>query len=282
MNGTLHQCWVWTLFLCMSLFASDSMDRAWQAWSQRGEGYQDGVVDASHIQDAIDAFETELKQNPDNMRACTGLMEALYFQGDFVAKDRDTKKKIYDRGLQISTLALQHLTAGQDFESMKPEDLVAAIQSDPQAVAVCFWSSAMWGLWGDNYGAFQAARKGVAGKIRNYAEAAILLDPDAFDGGGYRMLGRLHTLAPKVVFFTGWIDRDLAIDYLEKAVATSKNEPLNILYLADALLRFQDSRKAEAQGLLKEVMARPVNPGKRVEDTVAIEKAKKMLEESNK
>ena len=31
------------------------------------------------------------------------------------------------------------------------------------------------------------------------------------DAAGHRVLGRLHTLAPKVPFFTGWVDRDKAV-----------------------------------------------------------------------
>jgi len=277
LNMTL---WIPSSLADDTMTAADNMAVAKEAWTLRGDGFKDGVVDTTQLERCIKALETEVSEHSDNLEACAMLMNALYFKGDLVAKDKESKKKIYDRGLEISALAFKTLLPGKDPTDLKPEKLAKQIKANEQAVPVCFWTSVMWGLWGDNYGSFQAARKGVAGKIRHYADTVILLDSKAFDGGGYRMLGRLHTLAPKVPFFTGWIDRDKAVSYLEQAVASSDNEPLNQLYLAEALIKFEDNRKDEGISMLEALKDWKVDPSKLVEQSTAMKRAEALLAES--
>src|SRR5262249_22178413 len=71
------------------------------------------------------------------------------------------------------------------------------------------------------------------------------------NAGGHRMLGRLHTLAPKIPFFTGWVDRDRAVAELRKAVELGPEDPTNSLYLAEALLDFKPEKRAEALSILR-------------------------------
>ena len=52
-----------------------------------------------------------------------------------------------------------------------------------------------------------------------YSETLIALDERYEDAGGHRILGRLHTLAPKVPFVTGWVDHGKAVSELRRAVA---------------------------------------------------------------
>ena len=39
-------------------------------------------------------------------------------------------------------------------------------------------------------------------QIRDYAAVSVALDPQIENGGGHRVLGRLHTEAPKIPFIT--------------------------------------------------------------------------------
>ena len=64
-----------------------------------------------------------------------------------------------------------------------------------------------WGKWALVFGKTAAVKQGAAAKIRDYAQAVILLDPAYDGGGGYRVLGRLHHQTPAVPFFTGWASR---------------------------------------------------------------------------
>jgi hypothetical protein len=123
----------------------------------------------------------------------------------------------------------------------------------------------------------RAGAAGVATKIRRHAERVIELDPAFADGGGHRLLGRLHTATPKIPLFTGWIDRELGVELLETACRTSSADPRNLLFLAEALLRFRPAERERALRLLEDVAAREPAPGRRAEDLEAIGQARDLL-----
>jgi hypothetical protein len=145
------------------------------------------------------------------------------------------------------------------------------------APPLLLWSAADWGLWGNAFGKLAAARQGVGEKVRDWAETLIALD-DRFEGGaGHRVLGRLHAEAPKVPFFTGWVDHDKAISELDRALAIAPAELSNRYYLADALLVHRPAAKARALSLLREVAAAKPRPESPVEDTaLAVEAARRL------
>src|SRR5204863_279018 len=86
-----------------------------------------------------------------------------------------------------------------------------ALPLAPQAPALLLFSAANWALWGDAYGKLAAARQGVAGKVRDWAETLIVVDERYEEGAGHRVLGRLHAEAPHVPFVTGWVDHDKSV-----------------------------------------------------------------------
>lgn len=256
----------------------DPFAQALTVWESRGEAYSGGLVPAEPTQKVLDLLEEELKQHPDNLNACVLLLEAIYFHGDFVAKSKEAKQALYNRGVKVSEMALRHILKVEDPFDLDVDELRDGLKDHPQGVALAFWTSVIWGLWGDNFGSLQAARKGVATKIRTFGELTIELDANAFDGGGYRVLGRLHTLAPKIPFVTGWIDRDKAIDLLKRAVEVSDREPLNKYYLAEAILKFRKKERDEARTLLQAVIDHEAVGPKKVEIMVAKEKAQLMMD----
>jgi len=91
------------------------------------------------------------------------------------------------------------------------------------------------------------------------------------------VLGRLHALAPRIPFFTGWIDRDVAIRELERAVALGPDEPLNRLYLAEAILEHRPKRRPEALRQLRTLLAAPPDPERPVESADARRQAREVL-----
>jgi hypothetical protein len=139
------------------------------------------------------------------------------------------------------------------------------------------WAGIHWALWGDNFGRLAAARQGVGDRVRRYAEVVIAIDERYEDAGGHRLLGRLHTLAPKVPFFTGWVDRGKAVAELRRAVALAPGLPLNEVFLAEALLLHQAEKGAEARQLLRRVLERPPLPARLVEDEDAQRQARQLL-----
>jgi hypothetical protein len=126
-------------------------------------------------------------------------------------------------------------------------------------------------------GPFKAARQGLAGKLRALAETAIALDETVEGAGGHRFLGRLHSEAPKIPFFTGWVDRDLALRHLRRALELAPEEPDNALFLATAILEHRPSESAEALDLLRRLAERQPRADHRVEDTHSLAEARRLL-----
>jgi hypothetical protein len=122
-----------------------------------------------------------------------------------------------------------------------------------------------------------AARQGVGERIRHYGEVSLAMDERVERAAPLRLLGRLHTLAPKIPFVTGWVDRGKAVSYLRRAVQLAPEDPYNQLYLADALLQHQPEKKAEALAILRRLVATQPAPERVVEESKALEEARALL-----
>jgi tetratricopeptide (TPR) repeat protein len=251
------------------------------AWSRRAEGQQGGRPQPGPIDEAIAAYERALRAGPASLDAAWKLLRALHFKGDYVARTSEEKQKIFARGRDVAEAALDRIAqrAGgrKKLDALSPQAAAKALAAIPQARPIHLWAAVHWGLWGDNFGRLAAARQGVGDRVRRSAEILLALDETYEDAAGHRVLGRLHTLAPKVPFVTGWVDRDKAISELRRAVALAPDNFLNHLYLAEALLEHAPGKKAEAQEILRRLIARPANPGKVVEDERARADAKALL-----
>lgn len=163
---------------------------------------------------------------------------------------------------------------------MTPAQAAKALAGAPEAAPVILWAGVHWGLWGDAFGRVAAARQGVGDKVRRYAETGIALDESYDEAAGHRLLGRLHDLAPKIPFFTGWIDHDKAVTELRRAVALAPDNFLNHLYLAEAILDHQPAKSAEAKEILRKLIARSPRPAWQVEDEKALAEARARLAKS--
>ena len=117
----------------------------------------------------------------------------------------------------------------------------------------------------------------MADRVRHYGEVAVALDERYADAGGHRLLGRLHTLAPKIPFFTGWVDHDKAVSELRRAVELGPGDPTNSLYLAEALLEFQPEKRAEAVALLRRLAGEKPSPEHLVEEEKVLAQARALL-----
>lgn len=264
-----------------------AMARGDEAWARRAEGQDRGRAVAGPIDEAIAAYEEALAASPENLEVMGRLLRAIYFKGDYTAGEVEAKKEVFGRGRDLAEAAFELLgrrVGGRDkLDEMTPAEIHEAFAEDAEAVGlIYYWGAIDWGLWGDAYGKMAAARQGVGKRIRDYAQVAIELIPDYEDGGPHRLLGRLHTEAPKIPFFTFWIDRDTAISELRIALEHSVDEPYNRVYLADAILRFDKKHKAEAVELLRAALAAEPRPQKLVEDTHIREEAKRLLAEAEK
>ncbi len=260
--------------------AGEALARGDAAWERRAEGAQGGRAARAPIAAAVAAYEEALAAAPTSLEAHWKLLRALWFEGEYVASSSDEKQKVFGRGKTVSESAwavvAKRVGAGK-LAAERPADRAAALRGIPEAPPLLLWSAADWGLWGDAFGKLAAARQGVGSKVRDWGETLLALDERYEGAAGHRVLGRLHSEAPRVPFFTGWVDHDRAISELEKAVAMAPEELSNRFYLADALLEHRPAAKARALALLREVAATPPRPERQVEDTALSVDAGKRL-----
>ncbi len=247
--------------------------------------------DPEALERALGAYREAVEADSDDLRARRGLLRALYFRGEHLAAGAEARREVFDRGKRAAEEALARLAVAagaepEDFRELAPEERAARLRaaevSAEEAGALYFWSAVHWGLWGDAYGRFAAAREGVAGTVRDDARTALALAPAVERAGPHRVLGRLHAEAPQIPFFTGWVDRKRAIAELERAVELAPDEPLNRLYLAEALLAHRPGRREDALAQLRAVRELPVEPPRAVETQSARERALQLLEEERR
>jgi hypothetical protein len=262
----------------------DGLARADALWARRGEGAQGGVAAAGPIREAVAAYESLHRARPDDLEVAWKLMRALWFQGDFATSDVEAKKAIYARGREVGERAVAAMgkraaakLGGKALVDLDPKTAAAAVRDIPEAARVYFWSAVNWGLWGDAFGKMAAARQGVGTRIRDGAETVILLDERVEEAGGRRVLGRLHSEAPKIPFVTGWVDRDKALAELRTAIALDPESRTARVWFAEAIVDHFPERRAEARPHLQWVIDRGPRPEHVVEDTRLIADARRLL-----
>jgi tetratricopeptide (TPR) repeat protein len=262
-------------------------DAAWEARAgvqqqrdQPGERPGEEVENAA-IERAVAAYEAALAEDADNLELYWKLLRALAFQGEYVYREPEARFRVFERAVSVAQAAEERLAARLGGEhhlhELSDDELREVFREVPEAGPVYFWSAVCWGQWGDLAGKIDAVRQGLAGRLRDYAHRAVVLAPDYEAGGGHRFLGRLHSEAPRIPLVTPWVNRQTAIEELEKAVAVSRDEPLNLFFLADALLRFAPERRDEARALLAELRDRQPRPAYLIEDQHHLAEARKLF-----
>ncbi|MFL6291800.1 MAG: hypothetical protein ACJ759_12975, partial [Thermoanaerobaculia bacterium] len=234
----MRKIFIALLLTALPLAAQDPITVGDAAWARRAEGHQGDRAAPGPIGEAVAAYERAVKEQPDRLEAYSKLLRALHYQGDYAVHTQEGKQKVFGRGREVVEAALDRIgkRAGgrRKLDELPPEQVAKQVAGIPEAPSIFLWGGIHWGLWGDVYGRIAAARQGVGEKIRRYAEITITLDERLEKAGGHRLLGRLHTLAPKIPLITGWVDRGQAISHLRKAVALAPDDLYNQVYLADA------------------------------------------------
>lgn len=266
------------LLTALPLAAQDPVTAGDAAWARRAEGHQGDRAAPGPIGEAVAAYERAVREQPDRLEAYSKLLRALHYQGDYAVQTKEGKQKVFGRGREVVEAALARMSrrAGRKLDDLPPAQVAKLVAGIPEAPSIFLWGGIHWGLWGDVYGRIAAARQGVGEKIRRYAEITIALDERLEKAGGHRLLGRLHTLAPKIPLITGWVDRGQAVSHLRKAVALAPDDLYNQVYLADALLQHQPAKAAEAREILRKVVQKKPDPARVVEDERALAEARRL------
>lgn len=270
------------LLLALPLGAqTDPVSTGDAAWARRADGHQGERAAAGPIDEAIAAYERAVKEKPDRLEAYWKLLRALHYKGDYAVpvQAREERQKVFGHGREVFEAALGQIArrTRRKMDDLTPQQVAALVKGIPEAPALYLWGAIHWGLWGDSYGRLAAARQGVGDKVRRYGEIALALDERYDRAAAHRLLGRLHTLAPKVPFVTGWVDRDEAVSQLRRAVALAPEDLYNQVYLADALLQHFPETAAEAKEILRRVLQKKPDPERVVEDERALAEARRLL-----
>jgi tetratricopeptide (TPR) repeat protein len=244
-------------------------------WTRRAEGAQGRVAQPATIDAALAAYRRALGLTPASREARWRLLRALFFRGSFcgaVGKERLALFEEAREAGEAGVRALERSIAGG-----KKRERIGALRQVPEAAALYLWTAVSWGQWALYTGKVAAAWKGAAGKIRDYAEAAIELEPGQEQGAALILLGRLHDQSPKLPLLTPWVSRPKAIASLRRALEFGPDNSVALYFLAEALLHHAPERQQEARALLERCAALTPRPEYLVEDRHYVELARARL-----
>jgi hypothetical protein len=254
-------------------------------WALRAEGSTGGHAPGAPIDLVIDACRAVLEAEPDSLEARWRLMRALYFKGEHTTDDPAAKRTLFGEGRTVAEQSLAILrreagrAANRDLAKATPVELVRGVKANAAAVPSFLWAAVDWGKWALVFGKTAAVKQGAAAKIRDYAQAVVLLDPAYDGGGGYRVLGRLHHQTPSVPFFTGWASRSEALKNLRLGVAAGPRNLVGRQFLAEAMWDYEPARRGEARALLQRILEETPDPDYLVENRKTQEEATQLLKD---
>ena len=251
-------------------------------WARRAEGSTGSLASAREIGEAVSAYERAV-QAPDDAEARWKLARALFFQGTYTGLPRDARRPIYERARNAGEEAIGILErrararGAPAFGGRAPAEVAATVSPDRDAAPTFFWTAVAWGEWALTSGKIQAARAGAAARIRDYASTVVALAPEFEEGGGYRILGRLHDRAPRIPFLTSWVSREKALANLRRAMSVNSQNFVNRHFLAEALAGGGAAERAEAVAIEEKLLADSPSVGHLVEDRAVQQEARKDL-----
>ena len=140
-----------------------------------------------------------------------------------------------------------------------------------------YWNLATISNWAKLIGVRQISQLGAADNYRDRAVDIIVMNPNYEDGGGYFLLGAVYFTAPYIPLMINWPDDNKAVKYFKRAVETGRSTPLQMIYLAKALIEIDELD--EAKEVLKNLMKTTPSEMNFIEDSHYITEAKNIWDE---
>ena len=240
-------------------------------YARRQEMRVGAVAGKGEIAAAVRAYTTATEA-ADTTEARWKLARALVFQGLYTELDASARQSVFEKARRTSEDAIGILErrvkrgGHEGFEVLSTTETAMAVRKDPDAAPIFYWAAVSWGRWALARGKEEASKVGAAEKIRDYALVLITLDPTFEDGGGYRVLGRLHDEASQMAVEPAWASHEEAIRNLRLAVKTDAANFANRLFLAEALARGEPSERSEAIRITASLMGESPSPARLVEE----------------
>ena len=261
--------------LLLASDASGPLAEADALYARRAEGATGGRARPGPADRAVEAYRRAVAADPESLAARCRLIRALFFRGSFCGASPDERKIRLEEAKVVGDEGMRRLDArvGQASGTARME----ALRRIPEAAAMHFWTAVAWGEWAVARGKLTAARQGAGGRIRDLAQAVIDLDPVLEQGGGYRVLGRLHDQSPRILFITGWVSHEKSVVYLRQALAMGPQNTVNQVFLAEAILDHDRAHADEARALLERCASATPRPEFLVEDAHYAELSRRLL-----
>jgi len=250
------RCVLFCFMVAHGICSQNELEKGIALYNQRLEGSVKSSARPEPITNAISHFQYALKNAATETDAALYLLKSYYFRGKYVHKDKEKQKFDFSKGKEL----------GEKY-----------IKKYPDSAPFQFWYLVNLGSWSEVYGIITAAREGVADLMKKHSKIIISLDPEYENGGGYFMLGAVHFKSPYIPFFLSWPDNNDAIKYLTKALNIGEAIPNQKVYLAQAL--YKDGQKKRAIEILKDVASMTPSTSEIVRDWEQIELAEQLLSE---
>lgn len=237
-------------------------------WANRADILSGNLAAPEAIEAAIENYRAAQSASPNALEPRWKLLRALHYSIDFTDRDDDAKQASVDQAVAVAHGSIGLLESGHG--------------NDHDRASLYFWSGIAWGTRASRVGLLTIVRDGLATKMHDFAAKAAELDPSVDQGGVLRLLSRLHATIPHVPFISGWVDRDKALVFAERALALDPNHPGNQLIMALTLLERKPDREPEARAFLESVATLKPRADYRAEDLAIQQQARERLEKLNR
>ncbi len=242
-------------------------------YRRRADGARGAVALPAESDAAVAAYRAALAL-ADTPEIRARLLKAMFFRGAFCGAGEDERRRLFD---DARTVGDSGVTTLERRVPRSGAERAAALRDMPGAIDLYFWTAAAWGEWALTRSRLTAVRAGAASRIRDLGQTVLDLDPTFEQGGGDRVLGRLHDQCPHIPLLTGWISHEQAIVHLRRALALGPQNTVNQFFLAEALLDHAPAARDEARRLLETCANAAPREAFRVEDAWYAELARKRL-----
>tara|TARA_X000001036_G_scaffold176970_3_gene167506 strand:- start:461 stop:1228 length:768 start_codon:yes stop_codon:yes gene_type:complete len=248
------------LMISILFCQTDKFEEGKAYYNNRSEGANGLIPKIDNISKAIKIFES--LQEPYNtsdadLNASIYLVKSYYFMAQYVAKGNDDKLLYFELAKDLSE---------------------RYIYKYPESVELLYWNLATISNWAKLLGVRQISQLGAADNYRDKAVDVIVMDSNYEDGGGYFLLGAVYFTAPYIPLMISWPDDNKAVKYFKRAIETGRATPLQLIYLAKALI--ETDELDEARNVLKQVMNTTPSEMNYIEDSNYITEAKNIWDEN--
>ena len=179
----------------------------------------------ANINLAIGAYKNLFEADKTNPSMLYKYGKAFDFKYRFLTGTAEEKKSVYEGFIR-------------DIEPL--EEKLGATKEYNYLMAL------FWGRRGEyTPNVLEAAKEGVADKIKKYGEALYTADKAFEDYTAGMILGRLHYKSPNIILVLSWPDKNKAKAYIEEVLAAQPDNPEAKMFLADIIWDIGDREVAK-------------------------------------